>query len=106
MQAYDAFARPQQGGDAVTPRCMLRVACFGLCLGVLAPGNTALGQEPAKVRTARLAFPSMSSLLLDVAIERGIDKKHQLELETVSQNAVPAYYASIANGEADLIVGG
>jgi ABC-type nitrate/sulfonate/bicarbonate transport system substrate-binding protein len=48
----------------------------------------------------------MSSMMLDVVAERGIDKKHGIELEMISQNAVPVYYASIANGDAELIVGG
>jgi ABC-type nitrate/sulfonate/bicarbonate transport system substrate-binding protein len=45
-------------------------------------------------------------MMLDVVAERGIDKKHGIELEMVSQNSVPVYYASIANGDAELIVGG
>jgi NitT/TauT family transport system substrate-binding protein len=87
-----------------------RKFCFqltgvGFLLACLA-SSVAFAQQPTKVRMARLAFPSMSSLLLDVLIERGIDKKHGIELETVSQNAVPVYYASIANGDAEVIAGG
>ena len=48
----------------------------------------------------------MGSMMLDVLSERGIDKKHGLQVETVSQSAIPVYYGSIANGDADLIVGG
>jgi ABC-type nitrate/sulfonate/bicarbonate transport system substrate-binding protein len=85
---------------------VVRSSCIGFFLGMLLSTNPALAQQPNKVRIARLAFPSMSSLLIDVATQRGIDKKHQIELEPVSQHAVPAYYATIANGEAELIVGG
>ena len=90
----------------MTRKWILRSACCALALAIVASSNVTFGQQPAKIKMARLAFPSMSSLLIDVLTERGIDRKHQLEFETVSQNAVPAYYASIANGEADLIVGG
>jgi NitT/TauT family transport system substrate-binding protein len=85
---------------------ILRSACCALALAIAASSSMTFGQQAAKIKMARLAFPSMSSLLIDVLIERGIDRKHQFEFETVSQNAVPAYYASIANGEAELIVGG
>jgi NitT/TauT family transport system substrate-binding protein len=84
----------------------LHTACFAFLLGIVASSSLAFAQQPTKIRMARLAFPSMSSLLLDVLKERGIDKKHDIELETVSQNAVPVYYASIVNGDAELIVGG
>lgn len=84
---------------------LLHISFFGFLLGVLA-SSMALAQQPTKIKMARLAFPSMSSLLLDVLMERGIDKKHGIELETVSQNAVPVYYASIANGDAEVIAGG
>jgi ABC-type nitrate/sulfonate/bicarbonate transport system substrate-binding protein len=82
------------------------VACAGFLAALVASTNAAIGQQLEKVRFARLAFPSLSSMMLDVATERGIDKKHGIELELVSQNAVPVYYASIANGDAELIVGG
>ena len=56
---------------------------------------------------ARLAFPSMSSLMLDVLKARGIDKKTRHRSgDRVSNSAVSVYYASIASGEAELIVGG
>lgn len=84
----------------------VNVASIAIALGLIATSDVALGQQVVKVKMARLAFPSMSSMLLDVLKERGIDKKHGFDLEMVSQNAVPVYYASIANGDADLIVGG
>jgi ABC-type nitrate/sulfonate/bicarbonate transport system substrate-binding protein len=73
---------------------------------MVAASSSALAQSPTRIKVARLAFPSMSSMMLDVVAERGIDKKHGIELEMISQNAVPVYYASIANGDAELIVGG
>ena len=82
-----------------------RAVCLALML-VPAAGSPASAQELAKVKTARLAFPSMSSLMIDVVKERGFDKRHGIELELVSNNAVAVFYASIANGEADIIPGG
>ncbi len=79
---------------------------FGLVLAVAAFNDAAYSQQLDKVRIARLAFPAMGSMMLDVLMERGIDKKHGIQVEAVSQNAVPVYYGMIANGDADLIVGG
>ena len=85
---------------------ILRSCCFGFFLGIVASSSAAFGQQLDKVKIARLAFPAMGSLMLDVVTARGIDKKHGFEIETVSQSAIPVYYALAANGEADLIVGG
>jgi NitT/TauT family transport system substrate-binding protein len=90
----------------VKPKYLLSAACFALTVGIVGSADSAIGQQLTKVKMARLAFPSMSSLMLDVLKQRGIDKKHGIDLETVSQSAVSVYYASIASGEAELIVGG
>jgi NitT/TauT family transport system substrate-binding protein len=93
-------------GGTVKPKHLLSIVCFASMLGTIACADSAVGQQPVKVKMARLAFPSMSSLMLDVLKARSIDKKHGIDLETVSQSAVSVYYASIASGEAELIVGG
>ena len=85
---------------------ILQSCCLGFFLGIVASSSAAFGQQLDKVKIARLAFPAMGSMMLDVLTERGIDKKHGFQVETVSQSAIPVYYASVANGDADLIVGG
>ena len=99
------FTRPE-GGDAVKSKYILQSCCFGFFLGIVASSSAAFGQQLDKVKIARLTFPAMGSLMLDVVTARGIDKKHGFEIETVSQSAIPVYYALAASGEADLIVGG
>jgi len=84
----------------------LRSVCVAITLGILGSGGPALGQEPVKVKMARLAFPSLSSMMLDIVKARGIDKKHGVELETVNFSAISVYYASLASGEADMLAGG
>lgn len=88
------------------PTFILRSCCLGFFLSIVAASSAAFGQQPDKVKIARLAFPAMGSMMLDVLTERRIDKKHGLQVEAVSQSAIPVYYGSIANGDADLIVGG
>src|SRR5437763_7769350 len=106
MQAYAVPVYSSRRSDDVQRKHRLHIACLGFLLAIIASSSLAFAQQPTKIRMARLAFPSMSSLLMDVLMQRGIDKKHGIELEAVSQNAVPVYYASIANGDADVIVGG
>jgi ABC-type nitrate/sulfonate/bicarbonate transport system substrate-binding protein len=84
----------------------LKLLSLGLSLSVAASTSAAYAQQLDKVRIARLAFPAMGSMMLDVATERGFDKKHGLQVEAVSQSAIPSYYGMIANRDADLIVGG
>jgi hypothetical protein len=80
------FSRPERG-DTVKSKYIFQFCCLGFFLGIVASSSAAFGQQLDKVKVARLAFPAMGSLLLDVLIERGIDKKHGFQLETVSQSA-------------------
>jgi NitT/TauT family transport system substrate-binding protein len=97
-------AVPGVGED--TMKMFLRGVYFALTLGAAVCNGPAVGQELTKVKIARLAFPSMSSMMIDVVKERGIDKKHGIDLETMSNSAVSVFYASIASGEAEVIPGG
>jgi ABC-type nitrate/sulfonate/bicarbonate transport system substrate-binding protein len=63
-------------------------------------------QTPIKVKVARLAFPSLITIMVDVVKDQGLDKKHGIDLEAPSYGAVSAYYAAIASGEVDMLVAG
>ena len=71
---------------------------------VLAPPAT--GQEPIKVKIARLAFPSLTTMMVDVVKDQGFDKKNGIDLEPHSFGAVSAYYAALATGEVDMLPAG
>jgi len=77
----------------------LLVAC---CAATLAPAPPAWGQEPIKVKIARLAFPSLTTLMVDVVKDQGLDRKNGIDLEPHSYGAVSAYYAALATGEVDM----
>jgi ABC-type nitrate/sulfonate/bicarbonate transport system substrate-binding protein len=66
----------------------------------------AASQEPIKVKIARLAFPSLTTLMVDVVKDQGLDKKHGIDLEPQSFGAVSAYYAAVATGEVDMLPAG
>jgi NitT/TauT family transport system substrate-binding protein len=63
-------------------------------------------QEALRVKIARLAFPSLTTLMVDVVKDQGFDKKHGLDLEPQSFGAVSAYYAALATGEVDMLPAG
>ena len=80
---------------------VLTAACAAF---VVAP--PAGGQEPIKVKIARLAFPSLTTLMVDVVKDQGLDKKNGIDLEPHSFGAVSAYYAALATGEVDMLPAG
>jgi ABC-type nitrate/sulfonate/bicarbonate transport system substrate-binding protein len=63
-------------------------------------------QDAIKVKIARLAFPSLTTLMVDVVKDQGLDKKHGIDLEPQSFGAVSAYYAALATGEVDTLPAG
>jgi ABC-type nitrate/sulfonate/bicarbonate transport system substrate-binding protein len=70
---------------------------------MLAPAGA---QEPLKLKMGRLGFPSLSSILVDVAKAQKFDQKNGLDMEVSSYGAVSAYYAALATGEVDMLAGG
>ena len=81
-----------------------RVTVFALAISIVA--GAAAAQEAVTIKMGRLAFPSLSSVLIDVAVARGFDKTNGLNMQVSSFSAVSAYYASIASGEVDMLAGG
>ncbi len=76
------------------------------CAVALALAGSTEAQEPIKVKIARLAFPSLTTLMVDVVKEQGLDKKNGIDLEPHSYGAVSAYYAALATGEVDMTPSG
>ena len=79
------------------------VTAWAVAAAVVPPATS---QEPIKVKIARLAFPSLTTLMVDVVKDQGLDKKHGIDLEAQSFGAVSAYYAAVATGEVDMLPAG
>ncbi len=79
----------------------LLIACATVALAVPVGG-----QEPIKVRVGRLAFPSLTTMMVDVVKAQGLDRKNGIDLEPMSYGAVSAYYAALATGEVDMLPAG
>lgn len=76
------------------------------CIAAVAVAPPAPAQEPMKVKIGRLGFPSLSSMMIDVVKDQGLDRKHGLDVEPVTLGAVSAYYAALATGEVDMLAAG
>lgn len=76
------------------------------CVAAVAVAPPAPAQEPIKVKIGRLGFPSLSSMMIDVVKDQGLDRKHGLDVEAVTLGAVSAYYAALATGEVDMLAAG
>ena len=55
---------------------------------------------------SRLAFPSLSTMMIDIVKAKGIDKRHGIDLEGVTFSAISGYYGALANGDADMTASG
>jgi ABC-type nitrate/sulfonate/bicarbonate transport system substrate-binding protein len=81
-------------------------AITAACAAALALAPAVESQEPIRVKIARLAFPSLTTLMVDVLKDQGLDRKHGIDLQPQSFGAVSAYYAALATGEVDMLPAG
>jgi ABC-type nitrate/sulfonate/bicarbonate transport system substrate-binding protein len=96
---------PLRAGGCVMSKT-LRGVYFAIALAMFGSSVPALGQDLIKVKISRLAFPSLSTMMIDIVKARGIDKKHGIDLEGVTFSAISGYYGALANGEADMTASG
>lgn len=82
------------------------IATIVLTTAALVGGGAVEGQAPIKVKIARLAFPSLVTMMVDVLKAQGLDRKHGIDLEPSTYGAISAYYASVATGEVDILASG
>ena len=90
----------------MTRRTFVTSAITAACAAALALASAAESQEPIRVKIARLAFPSLTTLMVDVVKDQGLDKKHGIDLQPQPFGAVSAYYAALATGEVDMLPAG
>jgi NitT/TauT family transport system substrate-binding protein len=81
------------------------IVCALAAAGAVLPGPAA-AQDAIKVKISRLAFPSLTTMMVDVVKDQGLDKKNGIDLEPQSFGTVAAYYAALATGELDMAPAG
>jgi ABC-type nitrate/sulfonate/bicarbonate transport system substrate-binding protein len=64
------------------------------------------GQERVKIRAASLTLPVFNPIIVNLMKERGLDARHGFDMEVKPYPSIAAFYAALATGEVDTLVGG
>ena len=76
-------------------------------VGLALLGATTASAEPlVKLRAASLTLPVVNPVVVNVIKAEGFDKKHGIDLEVRPYPSISAFYASLATGEVDSLIGG
>lgn len=67
---------------------------------------TALAQPLEKLKVGSLTVPSTPPVINNILKARKFDTKNGLEIELISYPSISAYYAGLATGEVDALIGG
>ncbi|OLC11820.1 MAG: hypothetical protein AUH29_18395 [Candidatus Rokubacteria bacterium 13_1_40CM_69_27] len=90
----------------MTHRVAVRMALSGLMLVLTLTSGPAPAEAPIRAKIARLAFPSLVTMMVDVVKDQGLDRKNGIDLEVQTYGAISAFYAALATGEVDMTVAG
>lgn len=61
---------------------------------------------PLKIRAASLTLPVVNPVVVNVIKEQGMDQRHQLDLVIRPYPSISSFYAGLATGEVDTLIGG
>ncbi len=82
------------------------IGLMAVVLMVIATVGPSPAQAPVKAKIARLTFPSLVTMIIDVAKDQGLDRKNGVDLEPHSFGQIAPFYAALASGEVDMSVAG
>jgi ABC-type nitrate/sulfonate/bicarbonate transport system substrate-binding protein len=82
-----------------TLKCLL---IFSICSIAL----PAAAQDRIRIRAASLTLPVVNPIILNVMKDKGFDAKHGLDVEVRPYPSISAFYAGLATGEVDTLIGG
>ncbi|MBA2439439.1 MAG: ABC transporter substrate-binding protein [Thermoleophilaceae bacterium] len=72
----------------------------------LAAGPRAFAQSRPKIKVGSLTLPVFAPILANVMKAKGFDTKAGFDLEITAYPSIAAYYAGLATGEIDTLIGG
>lgn len=89
-------------------RALRFVTASALTLGLVLTlaANPATAQEKPKIKVGSLTLPVFAPIVLNIMKAKGFDTKNGFELEVVTYPSFAAYYAGLATGEVDTLIGG
>jgi ABC-type nitrate/sulfonate/bicarbonate transport system substrate-binding protein len=75
-------------------------------IGLAGPALPATGQEKVKIRVASLTLPVFNPIVVNLMKEKGLDAKHGFDMVATPYPSIAAFYAGLAAGEVDTLIGG
>lgn len=63
-------------------------------------------QDRIKLRAPSLMLPVVNPIIVNVMKEKSFDAKHGLDVEVKPYPSISAFYAGLATGEIDTLIGG
>lgn len=81
-------------------RAVAALCALALCISV------ASAQDKPKIKVGSLTIPVFAPIVVNILKARGFDAAHGFDLEIVKYPSISAYYAGLATGEVDALLGG
>ncbi len=90
----------------MTRRSLGLLALVALAAFVVAHAGVAPAQGKVAIRAASLTLPVFNPIIVNVMKERGFDARRGFDMEVKAYPSISAFYAALATGEVDTLVGG
>src|SRR5205085_11392434 len=85
-------------------RALLACTLALLPLALAPPGASA--QQRPQIRVGSLTLPVFAPIVVNIMKARGFDAKAGFDLDIRTYPSISAYYAGLATGEVDTLIGG
>ena len=79
---------------------------LALALMITLAAAPSAAQDKPKIKVGSLTLPVFAPIVVNIMKAKGFDAKNGFELEAVTYPSIAAYYAGLATGEVDTLIGG
>lgn len=89
----------------IPSRCFAVLTAFAMLVAAFAP-QRAVAQDKPHIRAGSLTIPVFAPIILNILKHKGYDEKNGFVLDIQPYPSISAYYAGLATGEVDTLIGG